>query len=255
MGPIVLLTDFGQKDGYVGVMKGVIHGIAPGASVIDLTHEIRQGDLRAAGFVLWNQHRFFPKDSLFVCVVDPGVGSDRAIMAVKTERHLFLVPDNGLMDLILAETKAHTILRLENPAFFRDQNISSTFHGRDIFAAAAGHLAAGEIYTQLGPFHQYSIPPSPFLEPEEGVSGTIFHIDHFGNLISTLKQSEKKRPIAFNLEDHLILVKESYSEVEPGQALAIAASHGLWEIAIRNGSAREEFSAERDMKITPVFSE
>lgn len=253
MGPIVLLTDFGQSDGYTGVMKGVIHGIAPEAVVIDLTHEIEQGDVQAAGFVLWNQHRFFPKDTVFVCVVDPGVGSDRPILAVKTDQHLFLVPDNGMMDMILSETKAHTILRVENPIFFRDSQISSTFHGRDIFAPAAAHLAAGEIYTQLGPFHQYTIPTSPFLDLRGEATGSILHIDRFGNLISNFRQHADIQPSGFRIGDRMVPVHNSYSEVAHGEALAIAASHGLWEIAIRNGSAKEEFQAVREMTIVPVF--
>lgn len=238
MGPIVLLTDFGDRDGYVGVMKGVISGIAPSAQIIDLTHQIPQGDIDSARFVLWNQHRFFPKDSLFVCVVDPGVGSDRAIIAVKTEDHLFLVPDNGMMDYILAETKAHTILKVENPSFFRTGTPSNTFHGRDIFAPAAGHLAAGEVYTQLGPFHSYQVPSSPFISATAGANGSILYIDHFGNLITNFRQGEFQ-PEAAVIQDQVISMGQSYSDVPSGQLICIPASHGLWEISVRDGSAAE----------------
>lgn len=238
MGPIVLLTDFGDRDGYVGVMKGVITDIAPSAQIIDLTHQIPQGDIDSARFVLWNQHRYFPKGSLFVGVVDPGVGSDRAIIAVKTEAHLFLVPDNGIMDYILAETRAHTILKVENPSFFRTDTPSNTFHGRDIFAPAAGHLAAGEIYTQLGPFHSYQVPSSPFVPAAQGVSGTILYIDHFGNLITNFRQGEFTPHTAI-IQNHKIPVGKSYSEANPGDLICIPASHGLWEISVRDGSAAE----------------
>lgn len=243
MGPIVLLTDFGDRDGYVGAMKGVISGIAPSAKIIDLTHQIPQGDLTAAKFVLWNQHRFFPTGSIFVGVVDPGVGTDRAIVAVKTEDHLFLVPDNGLMDYILSETKAHTILRIENPVFFRTSSPSNTFHGRDIFASAAGHLAAGEIYTQLGPFHRYSVPESPFQQMEAGKTGSVLHIDHFGNLITSFRQGDWQ-PQHIRILDTDIPVGRTYSDVSPGELICLPASHGLWEIAARNRSAKEVLGAK-----------
>jgi len=237
MGPIVLCTDFGGRDGYVGVMKGVISGLAPNANVIDLTHEIPQGDIAAAGFVLWNQHRFFPKGSIFVGVVDPGVGSDRAIIAVKTEDYFFLVPDNGMMDYILSETKAHTILRVENPEFFRLAQPSNTFHGRDIFASVAGHLAAGALYTQLGPIHSYAIPPSPFLDAAPKIKGSILHIDHFGNLITNFRYHDW-RPSHIKISDIDIPTGNTYSDVLPGELICLPASHGLWEIAVRDGSAQ-----------------
>ncbi len=238
MGPIVLLTDFGDRDGYVGVMKGVIATLSPTAQVIDLSHHIPAGDVDTAKFVLWNQHRFFPKGSIFVGVVDPGVGSSRSIIAVKTADHLFIVPDNGMMDYILSETKAHTILRVENPAFFRTLQPSNTFHGRDIFAAAAGHLAAGEIYTQLGPFHSYQIPPSPFLDATPEEIGSILYIDHFGNLITNFRHGEFQ-PQRATIQNMTIPVGQSYSDVNSGELVCIPASHGLWEISLRDGSAAE----------------
>lgn len=252
MGPIVLLTDFGQSDGYVGVMKGVIHSIAPAATVIDLSHEIAQADIQAASFVLWNQHRFFPADSIFVCVVDPGVGSDRAIIAVKTDRHIFLVPDNGVLDLILCETRAHTILKVENPAFFRQGSPSSTFHGRDIFAPTAAHLATGGLFTQLGPIHSYRLPACPFEDMGPGVAGSILHIDTFGNLITNLRQSAIV-PSGFRIGDRQIPRQSHYGAVSRGELLSIAASHGLWEIACRDGSAHDILDLSPDTMVHPYF--
>lgn len=243
MGPIVLMTDFGERDGYVGAMKGVIAGLAPSAHVIDLSHQISPGDIDSAKFVLWNQHRFFPKGSVFVCVVDPGVGSQRAILAVKTEDYLFLVPDNGIMEYILAETKAHTILKVENPVFFRTPIPSSTFHGRDIFASAAGHLAAGELYTQLGPFHSYQLPPSPFVDASAETSGLILHIDHFGNVITNFKQGDFHPQHAI-IQNHRIPTGRSYSDTHSGELICLPASHGLWEIAVRDGSAQQVLGIE-----------
>lgn len=249
MGPIVLLTDFGQRDGYVGVMKGVIAGIAPNARVIDLSHDLPPQDLAAARFVLWNQHRFFPDGSVFVCVVDPGVGTARPIIAVKTRRHFFLAPDNGLLDLVLTEERPETILRVENPAFFRTAPPSRTFHGRDIFAPAAAHLLAGEVYTQLGPFHDYRVPPSPFVEAVPAASGSILHIDRFGNLISSLKQTDWEPGYA-TLADHRIPRAASYGSVAEGELLLLRGSHGLWEIALRNGSAANVLGGRPSVQVS-----
>ena len=251
MGPIVLLTDFGESDGYAGVMKGVIAGIAPEARVVDLTHHIPPQDLDAARFVLWNQHRYFPDGSIFVCVVDPGVGSDRKIIAAKTDRHVFLAPDNGLLDYVLSETRAHTILQVENPAFFRTEAPSHTFHGRDVFAPAAAHLVAGELYTQLGPFHTYRVPASPFREAEEGIPGRVVHADHFGNLITSFRQSSWQ-PAGAEVDGRFIPVASTYAAVQPGELLLLPASHGLWEIACRNGSALKAFGGNKPESVRLV---
>ncbi|MDP5172574.1 MAG: SAM-dependent chlorinase/fluorinase [Bacteroidia bacterium] len=243
MGPIVLMTDFGEMDGYVGAMKGVITSIAPQAQVIDLSHHIPPQDLDTARFVLWNQHRYFPSGSIFVCVVDPGVGSERDIVAVKTDSYYFLAPDNGLLDYVLSETRPQTMLRVENPLFFRAENPSQTFHGRDIFAPAAAHLVAGEIYTQLGPMHSYQIPASPFVDARPEQAGKILHIDHFGNLITNIRQSDYL-PAAFAFYHTRIEIGSSYASVKEGEVLALAASHGLWEISQRNGRADAFFQAK-----------
>ncbi|MEM6262685.1 MAG: SAM-dependent chlorinase/fluorinase [Bacteroidota bacterium] len=238
---IVLLTDFGQKDGFIGTMKGVIQGICPGAHVIDLTHDLPPQSISAAQFVLWNSYKFFPKDTIFCCVVDPGVGGDRPILAVQTEKYVFIAPDNGLLDFVLSEERPRFILRVENPKVMLS-GISQTFHGRDIFAPTAAHLAAGFLYTQLGPVHSWSAPTSPFLVPTApGVFDlNVLHIDHFGNLITNLKL-----PLDASLELESVTWKgnslnrlvKSYNEVAKGELLAIHGSHGLLEIACNQGRA------------------
>lgn len=236
---IVLLTDFGEKDAYPGVMKGVIAGIAPEAKVMDLSHAIDPQDVQGARFVLWNSYSYFPSGSIFVCVIDPGGGSGRPIIAVKTAQHIFIAPDNGLLDYVLAEVTPQLVLRVENPGFWRPE-ISHTFHGRDIFAPTAAHLAAGVPFTQLGPTHDsFLLPPSPWKQPVSGLqAGEIVHQDHFGNLITNIIWPENQPGTLKVGEAHIPLGK-TYASVAIGEALALPGSHGRLEIAIRNGHAAQ----------------
>jgi len=247
--PIILLTDFGIQDGFIGVMKGVIASIAPQSPVIDLTHHIPPQDVEAAKFVLWNSYKHFPQGSIFCCVVDPGVGSKRDIIALQTADYYFIAPDNGLLDYVLAELKIKQLLKVENPALMRSA-ISQTFHGRDIFAPTAAHLAAGFLYTQVGPLHSYRLPDSPFIEVKEaGVyEGKIIYFDHFGNAISNIKVSGLAFPvsgaeISFELaSQHIVGLSSSYASHHIGELLALEGSHGLIEFAVRNGNARRQFN-------------
>ncbi|MEO0474112.1 MAG: SAM-dependent chlorinase/fluorinase [Bacteroidota bacterium] len=247
MSPIVLLTDFGHQDGFVGIMKGVIHAIAPDCPVIDLSHHIPPQDVSAAAFVLWNSYLHFPPETLFVCVVDPGVGSERDILAVRTKSYRFLVPDNGVLDYILSESIVKSMLRVENPKLLPD-NISQTFHGRDIFAPVAAHWQKGFPYTQIGPLHRYSIPESPFVDSkaQQQVSGKIIYQDHFGNLISNIRLLPSQEGSVQIAERDIPLVS-AYAAVQPGEILAIAGSHGLLEIAVRNGRAVDVIDKDREI--------
>ncbi|MEM9986552.1 MAG: SAM-dependent chlorinase/fluorinase, partial [Bacteroidota bacterium] len=187
MTPLVLLTDFGAQDGYVGIMKGIIAGIAPTTQVIDLSHQIPPQNLMAAKFVLWNSYRFFPPGSLFVVVVDPGVGSNRHILALEAGGYRFIAPDNGVLDYVLAESRVKHFLRVEEKKLMRSE-ISQTFHGRDIFAPVAAKIAAGYPFTTVGPAHPYKLPDSPWASSQElPIAGEIVYVDHFGNLISNVK--------------------------------------------------------------------
>ncbi len=139
---IVLLTDFGNKDNFVGVMKGVISGINPVAHLIDLTHEIEPQSVQQAAFVLWASRKFFPEDSIFVNVVDPGVGSDRKIICGRVDNQIFIAPDNGLLDYVVAEANELEFYEVSNKRFFLS-DVSSTFHGRDIFAPVSANISRG----------------------------------------------------------------------------------------------------------------
>lgn len=243
MSLIVLLTDFGQGDGFVGTMKGVIAGIAPGVPVVDLSHDIPPQNVATAGFILWNSYRYFPEETIFVCVVDPGVGSSRRILAVRTDRHYLIAPENGLLDCVLAEVEVQKVREVKNPRLFQS-DISQTFHGRDIFSPVAAHLAVGVPFSHVGPPLAFQLPPSPFAAITAGktASARIIHIDHFGNLITHLRfpAGTGGRVV---WQGGSIPVRSAYADVAPGEALALSASHGLLEVAVRNGHAARSLQA------------
>ena len=247
--PIALLTDFGLEDGYVGVMKAVISSIHPQAQILDLTHNIPPQDIDAARFVLWNSYSYFPKGTIFVCVVDPGVGSNRPILAVQTDSHIFLVPDNGLMDFVYPEVRVRYIYSVENPNLMRP-GISKTFHGRDIFAPVAAYLSKGFLPTQLGPLFRYRLPESPFvpIKHQTPAMGKVIYVDHFGNLITNFHPYVDISGYLYYAHKQ-VPIFHTYSAVKKGEQLALTGSHGLMEIAVREGSAAEALDAKVGDKV------
>ncbi|MEX0811307.1 MAG: SAM-dependent chlorinase/fluorinase [Chitinophagales bacterium] len=240
--PIALLTDFGNKDWYVPVMKSVIYSINPNVPIIDISHEVFSHGVDDAAFVLWNAHRYFPQKTVFCVVIDPGVGTLRKIIAVETEKHILVAPDNGVLDIVLSESKIIQMTEVKNVKFFLDE-VSATFHGRDVFAPVAAHISKGEELRSFG--DNISIPEyqSPFYRinaAENGhYLGKIIYIDKFGNLISNfmIKGKANGRVI---LNDIIIpQISNTFSDVEIGQVLAYVGSSGFLEIAIRNGSAKQ----------------
>lgn len=183
------LTDFGLVDGYVGVMKGIALSIASDAQLIDITHKIEPQNVFAGAWVLATSYRYFPQGTIFVCVVDPGVGSVRRPVAIHAGDWFFVGPDNGLFSYILAEQSVHAAVLLSNPAYHLPL-VSSTFHGRDVFSPVAAHIAHGVPLTEVG----VAIDPTTLLrlnlEPPqrhgERIFAHIVHIDHFGNLITSI---------------------------------------------------------------------
>lgn len=184
---IALLTDFGLKDAYVGVMKGVIARINPEATVIDITHEIRPQDVLGAALVLASAYPYFPKWSVFCSVVDPGVGGKRRIIALQTKNHRFIAPDNGLLAFVCKREEVLKSVSVEEKRYFLEE-VSSTFHGRDIFAPVAAYLAKGLELEKFGPEAQ-RMTKLPWPEPQaqaDTLIGKIVYIDHFGNAISNV---------------------------------------------------------------------
>jgi hypothetical protein len=230
-------------------MKGVIKGICPNAEMIDLTHRVRRQSVAEAAFLLATSYRHFPDGTTFLCVVDPGVGSDRAAIAVASGSHRFVAPDNGLLSLVWrqgTDLRAHAIT---NPDL-QLPDVSATFHGRDIFAPAAAHLAHGTPLSDLGP----ALPDIELLayaHPVHDGAGSalasVLHIDTFGNIITNIRHADLPRELdSESLEIELggETVKgllRTYSAVEGGEALLHWGSSGHLEVAVREGDAAKQF--------------
>jgi hypothetical protein len=237
---IALLTDFGYSDGYVGSMKGVIHDIAPQARIVDITHNIPPQHFESAAYILWSSYRFFPRGTIFISVVDPGVGSKRKILGVKTKDYIFLSPDNGLLKYIFATEKKTDVISLVNKKYFLS-HISSTFHGRDILAPVAAHLANRISLSTLG---KKTIPVTTaeqfvYVNQRGEYSGKIIHIDHFGNIVTNFQMhSYSSMKLTLYVRKHIIQKYYStYSESTGSSPFLIVGSSGLIEISIFNGNA------------------
>jgi S-adenosylmethionine hydrolase len=242
---ITLTTDFGTGDWFVGTMKGVIASLAPRATVVDLTHDLPPGDIRAGAFALAASHRFFPKGTIHVAVVDPGVGSDRKAIAVQTAKGVFVGPDNGVLSWTLAREKVRAIHALENEAYFL-QPVSRTFHGRDVFAPVAAHLSRGLPIQKLGPalkdFVRLAWPEA--LVRRDGVEGEVVYIDRFGNAITNLEGSLVTGSARATCEIYarrrrVCPLRPFYQAVAPQTPVALVGSSGFLEIAINGGSAEK----------------
>ena len=242
---VTLTTDFGQRDWFVGAMKGAILAIDSGAKIVDITHEIPAGDIRAGAFALAAGCRFFPKGTVHAAVVDPGVGTQRRAIAVKTTNYCFVGPDNGVLSLALAQEKVVTIRCLENEKYFLSP-ISTTFHGRDIFAPVAAHLSKGVDIKKLGPaIDSFVQLPWPGVVTRPGVvEGEVIFIDRFGNAITNIRNEVVERGKGYRCK--LVVrrnlscpIAQYYQAVPIGNAVCVPGSAGFLEIAINGGSAAE----------------
>jgi S-adenosylmethionine hydrolase len=250
---ITLTTDFGTRDWFVGAMKGVILGIAPGAAVVDVTHDIPPGDIRAGAFALAAGCRFFPKGTVHVVVVDPGVGGARGAIAVQTVNHFFVAPDNGVLSLAVAREAIRDVRRLENEEFFLHP-VSRTFHGRDVFAPVGAHLSRGISIRRLGRAQEEFVR-LPWPEPRvysRRIEGEVVYIDGFGNAITNIRTATlaDRGGAAFAGRKRLGPLKSFYQSVGAGQAAAVPGSSGFVEIAVNGGSAARRLGLRVGMPIT-----
>ena len=234
---ITITTDFGLADHYVGAMKGVVLDISPDSIIVDISHEIPKYDITKASFMVQNFHKYFPKDSIHVVVVDPGVGSERKPVAVQTEQGIFVGPDNGVFSFVLDDSAE--VFEITNKDFML-HDISSTFHGRDIFAPTAAHLSRGLDIKEVGP--DLSSPKLlNFNQPDvtdNKVIGEIIYQDSFGNLITNIPAKLVNGASQVVIGKHIIdTVANSYAEVCKGELLAIIGSSGYLEISVSQGSA------------------
>ncbi|GAB4266220.1 MAG: SAM-dependent chlorinase/fluorinase [Deferrisomatales bacterium] len=227
-------------------MKGVILGICPEARVVDLTHGIPPHDILAACLALEAAHSYFPSGTIHVAVVDPGVGTDRAPVAVRTAEQIFVAPDNGLLTFLPSEAILE-VRRLDNPRL-RLHPVSATFHGRDVFAPAAGHLAAGTPFAELGPRQERLVRlawPHPQPTPG-GVRGEVLAFDRFGNAVTNLRPTDlPPSPRCVEVAGRTLAFAGTYGEVPSGTPLALIGSGGRVEISVREGSAREALGLVR----------
>ncbi|MBN1279604.1 MAG: SAM-dependent chlorinase/fluorinase [Chlorobium sp.] len=242
---IALMTDFGTEDTYIGQMKGVILSICPSARIIDLTHAVKPQHIALGAFLLERSIPYLPDGAIAVSIVDPGVGTSRKPIAVKTERLTFLAPDNGLLTPVLSGLSIMSCSSIANPDIMLPLQ-SATFHGRDIFSPAAAHLAEGFPFEKLGdPLHPTSCIT---LQQEECglndhnriIEGRVLFADRFGNLVTTIDTSRLHNPEEWHLEapglPPLQLVR-TYGDADEGELLAYGGSFGTVEIAVRNGNA------------------
>jgi S-adenosylmethionine hydrolase len=261
---IALLTDFGTTDTYVGVMRGVMLGIAPDAQFADLTHAVQPQNIKQAAFLLLNSYHFFPPETIFLVVVDPGVGSIRKPIAVRAGGYNFVAPDNGVLSYVLSEIGRYQTVQLENEQY-RLAGTSNTFHGRDIFAPAVAHLASGVALERFGGVvKQPLLLPEPTLIINENrISGEVLHVDHFGTAVTSIgilnwsgltkltltPRFGGRSALTFSADtsmaavgdQHVAEIKHAYAEVGQGEALALVGSSGYLELSINGGNFAERF--------------
>lgn len=261
---VALLTDFGGGDGDVGVMKGVIAGITPDTLMIDITHDVAPQNVASAAWILACSYRYFPAGTVFVCVVDPGVGSSRGALALHAGDWFFVGPDNGLFSYVLNEQTVHGAVELANPAY-RLPQVSSTFHGRDIFAPAGAYLArnAGEVFPELGPALEpatlITLPGIGARRSGNRIEAHILHVDNFGNLITGIPLSMV--PELFTAEHAVVTFPATGASVdqrrrffadgeEDGRPFLYGDSSGYLGIAVRNGNAARTLNVGYGAAIT-----
>ncbi len=269
---IALLTDFGTTDTYVGVMKGVMLGICPDAQLIDLMHAIEPQNVKQAAFVLLNGSRYFPAGTTFLVVVDPGVGSSRKAIAMRVGDYTFIAPDNGVLSYVVRELGAAQAFELSDPAYWLS-GTSTTFHGRDIFAPAAAHAAAGVALKQFGEVVSDPVMlDDPMVDVSEmQIKGEVLHIDHFGTAVTSVGLLKWSAPaqltldpcfgveqsLSFAMQNAVVRVsdqtlngiKHTYAEAARGEALALVGSSGYLELSINQGSFAAQFGVRIGDKV------
>lgn len=272
-GLIALLTDFGDSDIYVGVMKGVMKTIHPRAEFVDITHNIQPHNVRQAASALLYAYPYFPQGTIFLVVVDPGVGSTRKPIGVQAGSHTFIAPDNGVLSYVLAELEEIRVVELSN-AVYQLFPPSNTFHGRDIFAPAAAHVAAGVPLEKLGPFVDriFKLPLPQMKIEANRITGQVIHIDRFGNVMTNVGRLDWVSPTQLRLEarinsppppmlldtHHMLItvnghsitqVQASYGAAPRGSVLALVDSNGNLEIAVNQGNAAERLQIAIDDRV------
>ncbi len=262
---ITLTTDFGTRDPYVGAMKGVILTIAPQSNIVDITHQVAPQDIQQGAFLFAAAARYFPADAIHVVVVDPGVGTARRPIALRVGETVFVAPDNGVLSFAVqafAAAQPHSTVRaihLNRPEYWLPQT-SMTFHGRDVFAPCAAHLARGIAFESLGsPIDDWLRlePPAPTRQKDGSLLAHVRHIDAFGNIVidvtgDSLQGADRSRT-TISIAGHAVHgVRDAYGQVAPGEVLALVGSSGWLEIAVRNGNAAQKWGVRTGDEVVIV---
>jgi len=256
--PIITLTsDFGEADYFVPAMKGAILGVNPAAEIIDLTHMIPAHDIYAAAFTLMCCYRDFPRNTIHVVVVDPGVGSARRPILVMTDEHNFVGPDNGVFSYIYQQCHVNRVVHLTAEHYFR-QPVSNTFHGRDVFAPCAAYVSKLVDWRMMG--EEVSNPvrfniPTPVVVSEKQIKGSVVHVDRFGNLVTNITTTELTEQqiaagarVRVGSHDVTRIVK-TFSEANPNELFAYFGSAGFLEIGVAKQSAARMTEGRRGVEV------
>jgi S-adenosylmethionine hydrolase len=242
---IALLTDFGLRDHYVGAMKGVILALCPDAILVDVLHEVPPQDVAAGAVALDSAYRYFPAGTVFVAVVDPGVGSERRPIAIGAGRWSFVGPDNGLFTYVLEAQPQASVRLLANPLFYGLPQ-SAVFHGRDLFGPAGAHLARGLPLEEVGPVvaDPVRLALARPRRASDGWEGRVLSADRFGNLVTNLLEADlvalagrELSALEVVLDERVLPLVRTYSDVPEGQACALVGSSGRLELAVNRGRA------------------
>ncbi len=260
MRTIALLTDYGMQDPYVGIMKGVMATMAPQAVTIDITHMIEPQNIRHGAVYLGLSFSYFPKGTIFLCVVDPGVGTSRKIIAAKTKEYFFIAPDNGLLTDVLKQETIEAVYAVDNPKYYWSENVSATFHGRDIMAPVAAHLAKAShpstVLRSLGPklkqIHMLA-PQEPKIFPGQKIVGQVIYFDHFGNAITNIRRWHARPDFWKSAEvkagaSHLGVIRKTYAVSQ--KPLALWNSFDHLEIAVPCGSAKSLLNRQTKVEVS-----
>jgi S-adenosylmethionine hydrolase len=251
---ITLTSDFGLKDPYVAEMKGVILTINPQATIIDVTHSVEKFNFSLGSFILASAAPYFPKDTIHMVVIDPDVGTERRAILIQTKRGFFVGPDNGVLMLAAQNQGIEHLYELSNPKFMLPK-VSSTFHGRDVFAPAAAHLDRGVKPSEFGPeISEAATIKFPSIERRnKSLIGEVWQIDDFGNIITNISQNDLPQNQVFYIKLlrglQRISFGKTYSQTKPHEPLALIGSHGFLEIALNQGNAAEKFRVKAGDKI------
>ncbi|MCG3163837.1 MAG: hypothetical protein JMDDDDMK_05289 [Acidobacteria bacterium] len=256
---VTLLTDFGLSDYFVPAVKGVILTVSPGTQIIDITHEVAAQDVHSAAFTLGACYRDFPQKTVHFAVVDPGVGSSRRPIVVEARGHFFVGPDNGIFSFVYAWETSVRVFHVTNDQYFRHP-VSPTFHGRDVFAPVAAHVARGvkpeQIGEQIEDYVRFEIPRPHSIEAQGVIKGRILHIDHFGNCITNFTGADLGpdaiRPSTkfyFGGREIRQFGSHFAEAADRDDLFAYPGSAGFWEIALWSGSAAKFINARRGDEI------